>query len=794
MSFDGRNIVCFHCGNPCTEVIAEVDGHQFCCHGCLGVYELLRTHDACTYYDFVEGASRPQQKPQSDRYVGFDVAQNEQHVPAGSSRATIEFRIPEMHCAGCVWLLERLHRFDQGVCSSRVNLVQKTVTVVYDASITRPSSLARLLDSLGYAPNIEVQTSDSQRSDTDSRTLYVRLGIAGFAAGNVMMVGLAHYVAGPQGLDPTVDAVLRVIEVGLSIPVLTFCASPWFRSAWGSLRRGVVNLDVPVAVGIFVLFTRSIVDILLGRSEGFLDSFTGLVFFLLIGRLFQQRAIAAIDFERSMQSFFPLSATRIDRENQEFVRIDDLAQGDTVLVRNGEVVPADAVLLHSVGVVDYSYLTGESEPIECSPGTMIYAGGRVMGRSLKLAVVKPSKNSYMASLWSRRDIHMDRTTFDRSRERFGLAFTVTTFIIAGTAALAWLPDMEMAITAFTSVLIIACPCALTLAMPITYSTALGLLATKGIFLKNTSTLSELQEVTKIFFDKTGTLARPRHAEFNGIPIRSSLLKAFGALAQQSTHPLSRAIGEEMPATDCVVTNVEEIPGVGVSCRYGDDTLSLTAQIDDGSHEMFPRESETAMHTVARVNGRIIGQFTMQQKLRTGVDRMILNLRMRGIQLGVLTGDSTGGHRILEPMFDSNEIHCGVRPDGKVQLIQAAIGNGEHVMMVGDGLNDIAAMSAANVSIAVSSGVNRIVPACDVMVDERQVPFLDRLMLYALQQRRVVQVALWFTMLYNALGVYLAVQGMLTPVVTAIMMPLSSLAVIGMSVVGSRLTFRRHQWE
>jgi Cu+-exporting ATPase len=793
MSAQAPKEICFHCGSECGKGAPIADGHRFCCQGCVGVYELLRAHNACEYYDFDDPSGRKPSGFEGSRFAAFDTAfMNRTNRPQGSV-STVILRVPDMHCAGCVWLLERLYRFDQGIVSSRVDLLHRTIAVDYRETGTSPSAIARLLDSLGYTPVLERPTSRKGRVHPERRKLYTQLGIAGFAAGNVMMVGLAHYIAGPQGLDPTVDVVLRTLELGLSILVLTLCATPWLGSALRSLRRGVVNLDVPVAIGITTIFLRSIIDIAVNRGEGFLDSFTGLIFFLLVGRLFQHRAIESLEFDRSMRSFFPVSASRLSQGEIQDISVDDLQRGDTVLVRNGEVIPADSILLHSVGVVDYAYLTGESEPVECRPGTMLYAGGRVLGRSLQLSVVKPSSTSSMASLWSRQDIHTERRAVDALQERFGLVFTVSVLSLAVLAGLYWLPNVEMALTVFSSVVIIACPCALTLSMPITYGTAMGLLAQHGLFLKNISALGELQLVTDVVFDKTGTLTEPHRVEFVGVELDADTCAAFAAMAVHSTHPISRAIVAASPPSRVSLSDVEEISGLGVRCHHNGHELALGSTRLLGNDHYEPSMALSASGSVAIVDGHVVGQYVIRHTLYSGIDEMISALRSRALNVHVVSGDSERGRDVLGKVFDDAEIHLSATPNDKVEIIKSFQSRGRHVMMVGDGLNDITAMSSANVSIAVSNGSSRIVPACDIMIDASRVAMIDRLIGYARSQGRVVQSALWFTMAYNALGISLAASGRLSPVITAVLMPVSSLLVLAISVFGARSTFRRISW-
>lgn len=794
MSFETRHQDCFHCGSSCATDAIHSDGHVFCCHGCLSVYELIRSHDACTYYEVERHPGhRPDEQPNLN-FDGYERMGTHHDVDARMDRQTIVLHLPDMHCASCVWLLERLSRFDAAIVSSRVDLVARSLTVSFHPAGTSASRIALLLTSLGYPPSIAPDGRQHDAKRTARRQLYTKLGIAGFAAGNVMMIGLAKYVAGPKGLSSDVALTLSIIELALSIPVLLFCAQPWLRSAWGSLQRRVVNLDVPVALGILTIFVRSIVDIILLRGEGFLDSFTGLVFFLLIGRLFQQRAFEALEFERSMRSFFPISATLLRQGQQKDVAIEDLTATDTILVRNGEVIPADAILLRSAAVVDYAYLTGESEPIECLPGAMLLAGGRVLGRSAELSVVTPSSTSYMASLWSRQDIHTQRQSLDWTSERFGLLFTIGVLCIASAAALAWLPNVGMSVTVFSSVLIIACPCALTLSMPITFGTAMTMLASKGFFLKNVAALGELNRVTHIVFDKTGTLTSPLDVEYVGETLDPAVRRAVSTMARHSTHPFSQAIAGIECVAEESIQDVHEIPGKGLTCKLGDRHLAIGSMDfaakpgSDASNDTGP----SGAHVF--VDGRALGKFVVRHALRNGVPAMVNRLRNRAYALSVVSGDGIESGWVLTDVVASDELHLAATPQQKVDFIIDQQHRSAHVMMVGDGLNDIAAMSAANVSVAVSNGSSRIVPACDVMVDAEHIRLIDRLLEYAMLQHRVVRVAFWFTMAYNALGLTLACTGLLSPVITAIMMPISSLLVIAISVIGARLTFRSITWE
>ena len=784
-----NDIACYHCGTNCSVKSPEMDGHRFCCQGCLSVYEIVSQSGACDYYTITPHSGTRPRLDNTERFVVLDNELERSRVVEYEDEQSIRasFKIPDMHCAGCVWILERLNKFDPGIISSRVNLLNHRVSIECDKRITKLSNVARLLTSLGYEPDLtESLDTGSHTINRSRRDLYTRIGVAGFGAGNVMMIGLANYIAGPGGLDPVIKAVFDLLSVAISIPVLLYSAQPWLSSALQSIRHGIVNLDVPVSLGILTIFTRSCVDVLTGSSEGFLDSFNGLVFFLLIGRMFQQRAFATIDFERSVRSFFPISASRIVGDHEETVHIDMVAERDVVRVRNGEVVPADAILLYEPGVVDYSFVTGESTPVECKPGTMLYAGGRVLGRSVTCAVVKPASSSYMASLWSRADVHTNRDELARQSDRFGLAFTIVTLAIACIAAAFWLPKMSMAANVFTSVLIIACPCALTLSAPISYGSAMGLLSRVGIFLRNTSIVAQLQRVGHIVFDKTGTLTTPTCLAYYGSDLTPEQHTCVMALAAQSSHPISKALVESQQQGLPCVDDFEEEPGSGI---YG---TCLGHRVGLQGMPSANQQDGVGSRTFISFDGEILGYYAVEHQLRPGMADMMLMLRKQ-YDVSLVTGDSGSISSEICNLFATKNINQGAKPLDKVFYVQSLQRNDNNVMMVGDGVNDLAALSTANVSLALSNGSARIVPSCDIAMDAQRVAQLPNLLKYARMTRRVVNAAFWFTMVYNVLGMTLSVQGYLSPVVTAVMMPSSSLIVIAISIIGTRYCFRSLQW-
>jgi P-type Cu+ transporter len=779
---------CAHCGDPCGAGAISGDQLLFCCSGCKSVYEILQQHGLCDYYDREDAGVRMRDiRTEDDQYTVL--ADNDVETKllsfASNERNRIVWTIPTLHCVSCVWLLEQLDRLDTGILSSTVDIMRKTATIDYDPRQTSLRSIAQVLRSIGYAPLIRLEGSGSAKGA--NRALYARIGLAAFASVNTMLIAFAQYLAGPSGIDATLRTAFITIGILLSVPVLLYSASPWFTAARSAIRQKRISLDVPVAIGILALFVRSMVDIAQGTGEGYLDSFNALVFLLLIGRLFQQKAFDALSFDRTYRSFFPLSVGVLRGDHTEVLPIEQITIGDRLSIRNGEVIPCDSTLASEIGYVDYSFVTGESVPVEAMKDQTLYAGGRVVGRALTLIATKAVSHSELANMWDRTSKRSTRQTFLTLSDTFGRWFTLLAIVVALSGALIWLPDWKMAFNVFTAVLIIACPCALTLAAPITLGTAMGRLGELGIYLKNIGTLLDLQRIDAIFFDKTGTLTEASHQlDYTGRPLSSEEWEAVSVVASQSAHPVSRSIAADHAQT-LQAHNVMEFIGRGVSGTVGDTRVELGSfdfVCSSILPEYFtPNGSDDATHVA--INGRYVGAFTLKSTLRDGIAKMIRQLLGAGKQVKVITGDSSKDKHLLQSFLGSDNLVFDCRPEEKIERVEAARANGLHVLMVGDGLNDAGAMGAADIAIAVTEDTATLVPACDVIMRSGSLRTLPSLISYAQSVKNVIMVSFITSIAYNALGLTLAIMGLLTPLMAAILMPVSSLTVIAISVFGAR---------
>jgi Cu+-exporting ATPase len=792
---------CLHCGEPCGRDARVSPQGSFCCRGCESIFAILEAHDLRSFYtsDAAPGLS---QKGAGDRDPGRFAVLDDPEVASrlidfnNGRLARVTLSIPAIHCASCVWLLEQLWRFDPGVTRAEVDLMRRAVRVEFRPDATSLRSIAEQVSSLGYEPAL---TPGEGRADVPAaaRRLYLQLGVAGFAFGNIMLFSIPRYANGAP-LEGGFQRLFDALNILFALPVLLFSASDYFRTAWHAVRTRTMALEVPVALGLAVLFGRSVVDMAMARGEGFMDSFAGLVFFLLIGRLFQQRVFDRVAFDRTFRSFLPLSV-QVERESGlSPTPIDRLRPGDRIVVRPQEVVPADAILLDERAEVDYAFITGEQTPVPLRFGETVRAGGRVLDRSIRLRVLREPSHSQLARFWSNQVFVTPKTYWlVDAAARFGQWFTVGAVALAASGFIAWWPDASASLSVATAVLIIACPCALTLAAPITLGTAMGVLGTRGLYLKHPAVALDLSRVDTVVFDKTGTLTaggRPA-VEHDGLSHRG--LTMVRRLAAESVHPISRAIAAgildgDQPDTAARATrvprpqSVREVPGQGLCGTVAGQPVAIgTASFVEAETGASIASPNDVVYVAA---GEERGWIRVAAAARPGIEQTAQALSI-GHQICLLSGDHSGERDRWAPTF-GRRMHFRQSPDDKLAFIRGAKDAGRRVLMVGDGLNDAGALAAADVGIAVSDETACMAPACDAVISGHRLAALPAFLAYARRARHVIVACLAVSMVYNAVGLTLAMAGALTPLVAAIFMPVSSLTIIAMGAGLMRWSGRR----
>lgn len=767
---------CFHCGEDCQTEVIRHDDHDFCCHGCKTVYTLLEETGLGNYYD-LEKAPGSTVKKDSGNHDFLDLEEvRKQFIQfSEGSQNRVTFYLPGIHCSACIWLLEKLERLNPGVIRSEVNFLRKELTVIFDTDRISLKELVILLERLGYSPDLQRDQAKSGRKG-ESKKLLIKLGVAGFAFGNIMLFSFPEYLSLDDESLLAFKPVFGYLNLLLSLPILLFSDVDYLKSAWKSLRVKYLTIDVPIALGILTLFGRSAFEVISGSGPGYFDSFAGLVFFLLIGKWYQSRTYEALAFDRDFKSYFPMAVARLTNGREEVCMLEKIEPGDRLRIRNNQVIPADSVLIRGNASVDYSFVNGESDMVQKTEGDYLFAGGRQTSGAIEVEVIKEVSQSYLTSLWNQRTFskEADARQFSSLIDGVSRYFSIAILVLAFSTLAFWLAvDASLAVDAFTAVLIIACPCALALSMPFATGNVSRILGKLGFFIKNAATLERIADVDTIVFDKTGTLTDAQHADvrFAGASLTEEEARFAKSLASMSTHPLSVSIAESLQEETLPVHAFKEEVGKGISGLVNGVEVKLGSWFPEG-HK--PSGSSVALW----VEDHYRGAFSVKKATRGGVQEAIKQLQQQA-QTHLLSGDNDSDKKRMEQLFGGEaELRFKQTPMDKLNYIKELQGQGKTVMMLGDGLNDAGALKQADVGIAVADDVFSFSPACDAILQAGQLKKLARFRNYIKQSMNVVKVSIVISLLYNAVGLFFAMQSELTPVFAAILMPLSSVTVVG----------------
>jgi len=760
----------------------------FCCNGCKLVYELLSAKDLCAYYALSQkpGIS-PQEAGISTKYEYLDdpqvILQLRDFSDGKISKVT--FKTPSMHCSSCIWLLENLYKVNSGIISSQVNFLRKEVSITYQEGKVTLRAVVELLVSIGYEPEINLASLQQKIYSESNKDLYIKIGIAGFAFGNIMLFSLPDYLAVDGTLSSDFKKFFGYLNILLALPVFFYSSMDYLKSAMNGLKQKSINMDVPISLGIITLFMRSLYDILSSTGSGFMDSFAGLVFFLLIGKLFQKKTYESLSFERDYRSYFPVSVMRIHEVREKAVSIEDLAINDRIIIRNQELVPADAVLIKGKGMIDYSFVTGESEPVEKNSGDMLYAGGKQIGSAIELEIIKDVSQSYLTQLWN-------NETFSKSSEsrmtslanKISKYFTLIVIAIASLSAIYWLlTDIYLALNAFTAVLIVACPCALALSTPFTLGNTLRIFGRNNFYLKNASVVERLAKIDTIVFDKTGTLTQSWDTKIqfvstaaDGMKLTAQEKNQIKSLVRHSTHPLSQYIFMELEGSgDLSLQHFREFPGEGITGTVDGDKIKIGSQ-NFIAHKVQPEALPFTRVHVSIAN-KYKGYFKIVNTYRKDLGKVIESLQKQ-YDLALLSGDNISEKKNLGKYFKyENKLHFNQTPFDKLNYIKHLKDSGKQVVMIGDGLNDAGALKQSDVGISISEDINAFSPASDGILDAKKFGRLPDFFAFSKKSVKVIIISFIISFLYNIIGLSIAAQGTLSPLIAAILMPISSVSVI-----------------
>jgi Cu+-exporting ATPase len=792
---------CAHCGDACPDEpikLAQEPALGFCCAGCRAVYELLAASNLCTYYRLDEHAGQKVKEvelPGRFEYLDSETVQGQLLAFRSPMLARLTFTIPQMHCASCIWLLENLFKLNPGITASRVNFLRKELTVSYQPEVTSLKEVVTLLAAINYEPQITLAELGAQPHH-GNRTLYYQLGVAAFGFGNVMLLALPEYFSFTQQLQSSFGRFFGGLSLLLALPVLLVSARGFYRSAWQGLRQRYINLDFPISLGLTALFVTSVVEVITQRGPGYFDSFTGLVFFMLIGKWVQQRSYDALRFDRDFTSYFPVAVTRLTKAGEQSVSVKELKAGQRIRVRHQEIIPADAVLLRGAGLIDYSFVSGESEPITKQAGELVYAGGRQVGEAVDLEVVREVSQGYLTQLWNNPAFQKEeKATLETYANKVGRYFVALTLALAGGAVLYWYPkDPHMALRAFTSVLVIACPCALSLATPFALGAALRVLGRQKLYLKNAAVVETLGRADTLVFDKTGTLTDAHRAavSFCGPALCTEDAQRVAALVQHSTHPLSQRLAAHLGPAAFTVEEYRETPGQGICGLVGGKQIRVGSAALVNAYATGPAPAELDSRVYVALNGQFCGYYVVRSAYRDNLPTLLQSLGRR-YRLALLTGDNDADLPRLRALFGPEaELRFHQTPQQKLDYVAQLKQQGRTVIMVGDGLNDAGALQRADAGIALTDTLTNFSPACDAILEAGSFGRLATILGFSRDCLRIVLATFVLSFCYNGIGLTLAVQGRFTPIASAILMPISSLSVMVFATLLVRLAaWRRH---
>jgi P-type Cu+ transporter len=790
---------CYHCGEQCQDEILHYDEKEFCCTGCKLVYEVLSENELCSYYD-IAASPGVSQKSANKRDNRFDYLQDQDVIRKlidfqNGDVSHITFTIPLIHCASCIWLLENLNRINPAILSGRVDIIRKKVQIKYLHEQISLRDLVLLLSKIGYEPTINLADVEKKRPTVTDKKLVVKLAVAGFCFGNMMLFSLPEYFAEAELLGNGFKKTFNYLNILLSLPVFFFAATDYYRSAWLSLKNKTVNMDVPIAIGIVTLFGYSLFDILMLGQEGYMDTLGGLLFFLLLGKLYQQKTYDTLSFDRDYKSYFPVAVTKMVKEQEEVIALTKLGVGDLIKVRNEELIPADSILLDGEAYIDYSFVTGEEVPVARQKGELIYAGGRQKGQAILLSVQKSPSQGYLTDLWNNEAFEKEKTlSLESLSTKISGKFTLTVLLIAFAALVYWVSigEVALAVKSFTAVLIITCPCALAMSTPFTLGNTLRVFGQGKFYLKNSNVIEKLAKIDTVVFDKTGTLTEPSQATvtFIGEELSNETKSLLKAMVGQSTHALSNRINTWLEGVKpASIEAVKEYTGKGLKAIYKSQEVLLGSGVFTGAENQSKKSGGNQVFL--SIQGTVLGYFFIQSGLRKGVADILGQIKAdKAVHL--LSGDQDHERENLQQVFGTGvQMNFNQSPADKLTYIQKLNLQGAKTLMVGDGLNDAGALRESAVGIALTDKITNFSPASDAIMDSEIIHKLPAYLDFSKTSRNIIKASFGLSFTYNLFGVYFAVQGLVSPLFCAILMPISSISVVVFTtVVTNYIAYKR----
>ena len=789
---------CFHCGLPVppnADYRVEIDGspRAMCCHGCQAVAQAIVDGGLTSFYSHRESPSRKPEDLVPEALRRFELydqpALQRSFVESDEGEVRNASLILEgITCAACIWLNERHVNALDGVLDFSVNYSTHRARVRWDDTRIHLSDILKAITEIGYVAHpFDPGRQEMVHKKEKSKALR-RLAVAGLGAMQVMMLAVAMYAGDYYGMEDSLRDFMRWVSLLLTLPVVTYSASSFFVTAWRDLKRRHLSMEVPVSLAIGGAFAASIWSTVHGGAEVYYDSVCMFAFFLLASRYLEMGARhRAGEAAEELVKLLPATATRLGDDGEQIVAVSELAPGDRVLVRPGETVPADGMVVDGRSSVDESLLTGESLPRPRVAGEELVGGSVNVESPLVLEVQKVGEDTLVSAIVRL----LDRAQAEKPRvaqlaDRIAGYFVGVLLLVATAVATWWLlnaPEHAFAVT--LSVLVVTCPCALSLATPTAVTAASGALTRMGLLTTRGHALETLAQVSHVLFDKTGTLTRgllqlSQVSVLAPSRVDEARCRALAAaLESGSEHPVAKALAAHVtkPPT---VSELVALPGHGMQGeidgrRYRIGTPTYAAELS-GAAAPAVHDSDATQVVLADTDG-LLARFEFRDELRPDADVAIERLRALGLELEILSGDAAGAVQRVASQLGITHARSGLRPDDKLARVRELQGAGHRVVMIGDGVNDAPVLAGADVSVAMGQGAQLAHASADMVVLSERLSVLADGVRKARATRTVIKQNLAWAILYNVAAVPLAAAGLVAPWMAAIGMSASSLVVV-----------------
>lgn len=785
---------CSHCGLPVPpSLVNDHAEEQFCCNACSLAYSVLHEAKLDQYYELrkkFEATPSPSSSTggafEEFDHPGFTA----QHVrESAASRVSCELYVDGVHCPACVWLIERLPRIVDGLSESRLDYARSRVRLQWNPERTSLSSIARGLDRLGYTPHPATESSQHEARIRSDRAALIRIGVAGACTGNVMLLASALYTGMFDGIDEGTRHGFRLLSAAIGLVCVLFPGRVFLRGALVALRTRSWHLDMPIALAICAGTISGIVSAVRGQGEIYFDSVTMLIFFLLFGRWLQERGTRSVaDKLDLLHSFTPAIAHRFDEGVTTDVPTASLRAGDLVEVRPGELVPVDGVIDRGTSHVDQTVLTGEPEPVRVEPGACVSAGSVNVTSTLLVRTDAVGLMTRMGRIVSMiEEIGAERIPILGQTDRLARPFVITLASLSLICMLTWWhAGVDVAIEHTTALLIVVCPCALALASPLVVALAVRQAAQRGILIRGHDVFENLRKPGTVFLDKTGTVTDGRF-EFESIHGNRDLLHVAAALERDAPHPIAHALRSFDEGLQCV--DARHTPGAGVvgTVEGVRTAIGKKGFVKDalGPHACAfspePEQAESARVLIADERGRS-AWIALGDRLRPDASDLVEALATRGWTVRMISGDTQDRVTCLSRLvgIETTNALGSLTPEEKLEIVRQESLH-TTTLMVGDGVNDAAALAKASVGIAVSGGAEASLLASDVYLTDQSLMRITELIDGCEKAVRTIRRCILISLGYNLSAGGLALAGLIHPLVAAVLMPISSLTIVLMAL-------------